>query len=245
MPRGVTEQDKPVFPYDDPIRFAYLPQRAQTKIWSQLSPAGVGSTQNALGGNTQCQKTPRSALLVCLWVILLAWHSTAKSRCPLWDASALSGLVQLSGLLPGFIHLWLISFLGAGEGWHRQLHTNPMSLTAESLGVSMQLLSGDMALGGDVHSEHCPAAWTCIYSSLPSLHSLHNSLSCTLRSCQEKKHLFGRGSTKQPLCSAVMDKTLTEVKFGTQHLNRFKAGWVTAAADTEQWTANFVWGFSH
>lgn len=32
-----------------------------------------------------------------------------------------------------------------------------------------------------------------------------------------------------------MDKTLTEVIFGTPHLNRLKAGLETAAAATEQW----------
>lgn len=116
VPRGMTELDKPVFPYDDPIRFAYLPQGPQTKSWSQLSPAGVGTTQNAPGASSQCLKSPRGAgdfrhWLVSLWVSPLAWHSAAKSRCPLWDASAFSDLVQLSGLLSDSIHwshsLWL------------------------------------------------------------------------------------------------------------------------------------------
>lgn len=42
------------------------------------------------------------------------------------------------------------------------------------------------------------------------------------------------GGTKQPLPSTVMNKTLTEVIFGIQHLNRLKAGLATAAAATEQ-----------
>lgn len=56
VPRSAPELDKPLFFYDDPIGFACLLQRVQTKSWSQLSPAGMDTTQNALEGNGHCLK---------------------------------------------------------------------------------------------------------------------------------------------------------------------------------------------
>lgn len=59
---------------------------------------------------------------------------------------------------------------------------------------------------------------------------VHTSLSCTLRGCQEIKHLEGHETTTV-LHSG--DKMLSEVIFGTQHLNKFKAGLATVASATE------------
>lgn len=108
-------------PMQDPISFAHVPKRSQTKSCSQLTPAGEGIMQNDLEGNDHHPKQLSSVLLLCLQVGILAKNSRAKSRCALWNVWTFSYVpTQLSYLLPVVIDLWLISlisFLRAGEAW--------------------------------------------------------------------------------------------------------------------------------
>lgn len=184
----------------------------------------MGTTQNAPEGNGHCSNQAVHCWCACGSI---SWRGTAQLK-----ARVQYGMHQLS------LTCWC-GCLGSCQisstcDWSH-------SWGLEKLGIWAQSVAGQ---------PHVPDSWKSwsfyavplairrqggsgqAFRTLSSCMDLqvHTSLSCTLRGCQEIKHLEGHETTTV-LHSG--DKMLSEVIFGTQHLNKFKAGLATAASATE------------